>query len=938
MADGSLIFDTVIDQSGFKKDVGSIKSLAGQVVKTVGITLSAGAIAKGLISIGKQSVNTASNLQEVQNVVDVTFGEGAGQVDAWAKAASKSYGLSELAAKQYTGTMGAMLKSMGLADGEVLKMSTSLTGLAADFASFYNITSEEAFTKIRAGLSGEIEPLRQLGINMSIANLEAYALSQGIEKSYESMSQAEQAALRYSYLLSVSADAQGDFARTADSLANASRITSMNVERVGAGIGKELLPAVTRATVAIGGMAGELADAIDTGGIEGGINYIKTEFPLASAAVKGLAVSLAAVKARPVLQHLLKSLKSVTSEFQRTQVHLALAAKQGSLAMMAETGVLTVKEHVVGVLTGKVRALTVAQRIYNTVLKTHPVGAAVAAIGALAGAVSLAERAIVKFNPALRETEENALALKHSTEELRDTMANSAASYRKTQDDIEGNAIAADRMIDRLTELSAAYTGTKAEQSLMQAICDQLNSSVEGLNISFDAQTGALSNTAAEMKEYTAAAAETAKVNAATKRYTELLVEQSEAQYKAKTASEKYYAILNDSSGYTLKAQRDIGTAFRVSGKALAEVNAELAYQEGYLASLGIQVTGNTQDVGENTGALEENAEAQRKVIIGGYDLTQVLQRSGVSAEEASERFDSYSGAAQNMFELISTESELSLGEWIANLDANAAAVAAYGENLKTIAGKIPDDLYAALAGNPEKFAGIVSEMAAASPDDLAALSRSWANAGEQAGDALLKSLGAVEADEAELPTEKMAVAMENDTSLEDAAKEKVTAAAAAMTAGVQTAGFQQIGSFAIRGFINGMLAQRGAALAAARSIGSASAKALKESLDENSPSKLTEGFGEFFTLGYARGILKKLGIARSAAERVAEASAGGLETSGAYPMTYQGTQAAPQAVQAGAAGRVTKVTQNIYAEKQAPAEMLREARWMQERAVLIGV
>lgn len=927
MADGSLIFDTVIDQSGFKKDVGSIKSLAGQVVKTVGITLSAGAIAKGLISIGKQSVNTASNLQEVQNVVDVTFGEGAGQVDAWAKAASKSYGLSELAAKQYTGTMGAMLKSMGLADGEVLKMSTSLTGLAADFASFYNITSEEAFTKIRAGLSGEIEPLRQLGINMSIANLEAYALSQGIEKSYASMSQAEQAALRYSYLLSVSADAQGDFARTADSLANAIRITSMNVERVGAGIGKELLPAVTRATVAIGGMAGELADAIDTGGIEGGINYIKTEFPLASAAVKGLAVSLAAVKA-----------KSVTSEFQRAQVQLALAAKQGSLAMMAETGVLTVKEHVVGVLTGKVRALTVAQRIYNTVLKTHPVGAAVAAIGALAGAVSLAERAIVKFNPALRETEENALALKHSTEELRDTMANSAASYRKTQDDIEGNAIAADRMIDRLTELSAAYTGTKAEQSLMQAICDQLNSSVEGLNISFDAQTGALSNTAAEMKEYTAAAAETAKVNAATKRYTELLVEQSEAQYKAKTASEKYYAILNDSSGYTLKAQRDIGTAFRVSGKALAEVNAELAYQEGYLASLGIQVTGNTQDVGENTGALEENAEAQRKVIIGGYDLTQVLQRSGVSAEEASERFDSYSGAAQNMFELISTESELSLGEWIANLDANAAAVAAYGENLKTIAGKIPDDLYAALAGNPEKFAGIVSEMAAASPDDLAALSRSWANAGEQAGDALLKSLGAVEADEAELPTEKMAVAMENDTSLEDAAKEKVTAAAAAMTAGVQTAGFQQIGSFAIRGFINGMLAQRGAALAAARSIGSASAKALKESLDENSPSKLTEGFGEFFTLGYARGILKKLGIARSAAERVAEASAGGLETSGAYPMTYQGTQAAPQAVQAGAAGRVTKVTQNIYAEKQTPAEMLREARWMQERAVLIGV
>lgn len=929
--DGSLIFDTKIDQNGFRKGAAGIKSLAGETVKAVGITLSAGAIAKGLVSIGKQSVSTASDLKEVQNVVDVTFGDGAGKVDAWAKNAKDAYGLSELAAKRYSGTLGAMLKSMGLTTAETQKMSTAMTGLSGDFASFFNITNEDAFIKIRAGMAGEIEPLRQLGINMSIANLEAFALAQGIDKTYESMTQAEQAILRYNYLMSVSADAQGDFARTSGEFANSSRTAQMNLERISAGIGNELLPVVTKATAELGGMAGELADAIDTGGIEGGINYIKTEMPLATAAVKGLAVSFGSLA-------VIKTVTKIMAGFQTAQLHVALAAMQGNLAVMAETGVLKVKEHVVGVLTGKLSALTLAQRIYNNVLMASPVLAAGAAILTLAGAVSLASRAIVKFNPALREAEENALALKHSTDELKDSIASSAEDYRRTQDRIESNAAASDKMIDKLTELSEGYTGTKTEQSLMQEICDRLNSSMEGLNLTFDEQTGALSKTAAEMKEYSAEAVRTAKTEAAAKRYTELLVEQSEAAYKLKTATKEYQTMLKDPSGYSLKAQWDLGAAFRNAGGALADVNKELEYQEGYMESLGMGVQDTTQELEGNTEALNENAEAQKRISIAGRDVTEVLQKAGLSAEEASERFDSYSGAAQNMFETINTTSKLSVGQMIANLNANAQAVETYGKNLETIAGQIPDDLYKALAGNPEKFAGIVSELASAKPEDLSALTESWAGAGDAAVEAWLASMGAVEAGEEELPTKKYAAAMESDSSMEDTGTEKVKATATAMKAEVQSAGFQQAGVFAIQGFINGMLSQKGAAMAAAQGIGRSSANALKNSLREQSPSKLTEGFGEFFTLGYSKGILKKLGIARSAAETIGTATADSLRTSGAYPMTYQRTQAAPQIVQAGAAGPVTNVTQIFDSKKQTPAEMLREARWMQERAVLLGV
>lgn len=183
---------------------------------------------QSIIGTMKQAVEYASDLAEVQNVVDVTFGSAAQQINEWSQAALDVYGINEVTAKQYTGTMGAMLKSSGLAGGSILEMSTNLTGLAADMASFYNLDTDTAFEKIRSGISGETEPLKQLGINMSVANLEAYAMSQGISEAYSEMSQAEQTTLRYNYLLQVTADAQGDFARTSSSYANQIRLLSEN--------------------------------------------------------------------------------------------------------------------------------------------------------------------------------------------------------------------------------------------------------------------------------------------------------------------------------------------------------------------------------------------------------------------------------------------------------------------------------------------------------------------------------------------------------------------------------------------------------------------------------------------------------------------------------------------------------------------------------------
>lgn len=249
--EGKKLADNVDEQSK------NIKGSLGDAFSVMGGNLMSKAFSAAigfLIDTGKEAIQTASDLQEVQNVVDATFGDNAAAIESWATSAQSQFGLTELQAKQYTSTMGAMLKSMGIGKSDVYGMSTAMAGLAADMASFYNLDFDEAFNKIRSGISGETEPLKQLGINMSVANLEAYALSQGITTAYESMSQAEQATLRYNYLMQVTADAQGDFARTSDGLANSWRQFKTNMSSIVASIGEAVLPVVNDAINAIGDM------------------------------------------------------------------------------------------------------------------------------------------------------------------------------------------------------------------------------------------------------------------------------------------------------------------------------------------------------------------------------------------------------------------------------------------------------------------------------------------------------------------------------------------------------------------------------------------------------------------------------------------------------------------------------------------------------------
>lgn len=286
MADGQVVFEITGDDRGInasvKKVTENIKRETrkwddaadeaasgasgawGAAAAKIAGALSAAGVATIMMKWGKAAISAASDLAEVQNVVDVTFGDSAGKIETWSKAAGKAYGLTEKQAKQYTSTIGAMLKSQGMADSEIVKTSTDLAGLVADMASFYNLDHDTAFQKIRSGLSGETEPLKQLGINMSAANLEAFRLSQGIEKAYSAMSQGEQTALRYQYIMQATADAQGDFARTADGYANASRRVQTAMETIKTKGGQLLMTVVEPLTVGMAELLETLTAAPDT--------------------------------------------------------------------------------------------------------------------------------------------------------------------------------------------------------------------------------------------------------------------------------------------------------------------------------------------------------------------------------------------------------------------------------------------------------------------------------------------------------------------------------------------------------------------------------------------------------------------------------------------------------------------------------------------------
>lgn len=238
---GQIGLDLVVNQNQFKQQMAGIQGMA----KKAGLALAAAFSVKKIWDFGAACVELGSDLAEVQNVVDVTFPRMSKQVDDFAKNAIISFGLSETMAKKFTGTFGAMAKAFGFGEQAAYEMSTTLTGLAGDVASFYNISQDEAYTKLKSVFTGETETLKDLGIVMTQSALDSYALANGFGKTTAKMSEMEKVALRYKFVQDQLTLASGDFIRTGDGWANQVRVLKLQFDSLKATIGQGLINVLT---------------------------------------------------------------------------------------------------------------------------------------------------------------------------------------------------------------------------------------------------------------------------------------------------------------------------------------------------------------------------------------------------------------------------------------------------------------------------------------------------------------------------------------------------------------------------------------------------------------------------------------------------------------------------------------------------------------------
>ncbi|MBD9303586.1 MAG: hypothetical protein EGS63_02155 [Lachnospira sp.] len=246
---GQIALELGIDSSQIVNQLTGASNKAAKQATTIfsglGKKIAAGLGIAAVAKFTKDCIEVGSNVTEVQNVVDTAFKDLSWQADQWASNAMTNFGLSELSAKKYMGVFGQMSNAMGITGNAALDMAENVTGLTGDVASFYNLSTDEAYTKLKSIWTGETETLKDLGVIMTQTNLDQYALNNGFGKTTAKMTEQEKVMLSYQYVTSALSNATGDFVKTQDSWANQTRILTLRFQQLKASLGKGFIALFT---------------------------------------------------------------------------------------------------------------------------------------------------------------------------------------------------------------------------------------------------------------------------------------------------------------------------------------------------------------------------------------------------------------------------------------------------------------------------------------------------------------------------------------------------------------------------------------------------------------------------------------------------------------------------------------------------------------------
>lgn len=224
------------------KELGNELKSVGSTISSIGDKMTT-RVTVPIVAGFTLAANSASDLEENLNKIDVAFGDSAGTVRDWSMNALTQFGLSKVAATQATSAFGALAKGVGLTEESAAEMSTTLAGLSADLASYFNVGTDDSAKALEAIFTGEAESLKKFGVVMTDTNLKQFAEDQGLV--YTELSQTEKTMLRYQFVLEKTSDAQGDYARTSDGTANSIKTFKSATSDLSTAIGTQLLPVIT---------------------------------------------------------------------------------------------------------------------------------------------------------------------------------------------------------------------------------------------------------------------------------------------------------------------------------------------------------------------------------------------------------------------------------------------------------------------------------------------------------------------------------------------------------------------------------------------------------------------------------------------------------------------------------------------------------------------
>lgn len=239
---------------GIKKNWLAVGAAAGVATVAIG----------GAVRVAASMVSAASDMEESVSKVNVVFGESAQTIHDWSETSATAMGLSQQAALESAGTFGNLFTAMGLTQNAAAPLSQSVVQLAVDLGSFNNIASDEALIKLRAGLVGEAEPLRTLGINLSAAATELKAMELGLVDTKAELTEAIKIQARWAIITEQSTTAAGDFARTSGGLANQTKALSAQWDDMKASLGSLLIGPVTEGVVLLNELFTVLDDLTST--------------------------------------------------------------------------------------------------------------------------------------------------------------------------------------------------------------------------------------------------------------------------------------------------------------------------------------------------------------------------------------------------------------------------------------------------------------------------------------------------------------------------------------------------------------------------------------------------------------------------------------------------------------------------------------------------